>query len=220
MISKNTRQFLTNLAANNDRDWFNSNKDLYISCKDEFVGFATELLKALRKVDETIPDLDPAKCVYRIYRDVRFSKNKKPYKNHFAVYFSPEGRKTQKAGYYLHIEPGNTFAGGGSYLPDQPILNKIRQEIDYNGEEFLKIVTGSAFKKTYKELDQTEKAQTMPRGYDKTNPMADYIKLKSFFADHVYNDKEVFENKNFVKTVVKDFEKIKPLIHFLNRAMD
>jgi uncharacterized protein (TIGR02453 family) len=150
---------------------------------------------------------------------VRFSKDKRPYKNNLGASLNPGGKRAQTAGYYLHIEPGGSFLAGGIWMPPGDILKKIRQEIDYNGKEFNKIISNKDFKKYFGGLDPSYKLKTTPKGYDKTHPDIESLKLTSYIVWHEYPDKEA-TNKNFIKQLGKGAKIMKPLIDFLNTSMD
>ncbi|MBK8413382.1 MAG: DUF2461 domain-containing protein [Bacteroidetes bacterium] len=138
MITKRTLDFLKALKKNNNREWFDVNRSKYEEAKADFEKFVETLLPLLSKENSKLKDLKVKDCVFRIYRDVRFSKNKDPYKTNFGAYFVEGGKKSSKAGYYIQIEPGNSFLAGGCWMPEAPVLKAIRQEIDYNLKDFEK----------------------------------------------------------------------------------
>src|SRR5687768_2374081 len=151
-------KFLKDLRKHNDRVWFEKNKPRYLEAKQHFEDFIGDMLKELAKFEPGLAGLNHKKLPFRIYRDVRFSKDKKPYKVNMGAGFSPNGKLIQEPGYYIHIEPGNkSFIAGGIYMPDAANLNKIRQEIDYNSDRLLKIMKSKAFKKYYDGLDDFDK---------------------------------------------------------------
>jgi uncharacterized protein (TIGR02453 family) len=211
-------KFLKDLKKNNDRVWFEKNKAKYLDAKQGFEEFIADLLKELSKFDDSVGKLDPKKLPFRIYRDVRFSKDKSPYKTNMGAGVSPNGKLVQEPGYYIHIEPGKSFVAGGIYMPDPENIAKIRQEIDYNAKAFNKILTNKAFKKLYPALDDFDKLKTMPKGYAKDHPQIEFLKHKSFIVSHNYSDKEVMDKK-FVKTVAAHAKTIKPLNDFLKEAI-
>src|ERR1700749_1303959 len=151
MINPQTFDFLKNLAENNNRDWFMANKEAYDKARENVIDFTGELLKLMHKVDPNVStDLDPKKCVMRIYRDIRFSKNKTPYKNNFGISISSSGSKSGGgAEYYFHIQPGKSFIAGGYWMPDAAHLKAIRQEIDYNAKDLISIIDDAAFVKLF-----------------------------------------------------------------------
>jgi uncharacterized protein (TIGR02453 family) len=219
MISASTLDFLIKLKKNNNKEWFDKNRPQYELIKIEFKNFINELIASIAKFDPTVKHLEAKDCIFRINRDVRFSANKAPYKTNIAAFISPEGKKSVSAGYYIHIEPGNYFLASGMWMPPAPQLSAVRQEIDYNAEEFRKIISSKEFKKHFKELSQEDKVKTTPKGYEKTHPEIEFIKLKSFIAMKAIDDKEVL-SKNFIKSICTSFEVAHPLNAFLRRACD
>jgi uncharacterized protein (TIGR02453 family) len=211
-------KFLKDLNKNNDRTWFEKHKPRYLEAKQSFEDFISELLRELTKVDAKLAGLDPKKLPFRIYRDVRFSKDKRPYKINMGAGFSPNGKLVQEPGYYIHIEPGNkSFLAGGIYMPDAANLAKVRQEIDYNATRLNKILKEKGFKKHFGAFDEFDKLKTMPKGYPKDHPHIELLKLKSYIVTHAYTDKEVMDKK-FVKTIVGQARTLRPLIDFLREA--
>ncbi|MEY2595822.1 MAG: hypothetical protein RI965_1094 [Bacteroidota bacterium] len=219
MITASTIKFLKGLKKNNNKEWFDANRNTYENAKKEFINQIDEILVKLKSIDPTLVNLEPKNCVFRINRDVRFSANKEPYKTNFGASFSKGGKKVECAGYYFHLEPGNSFLGGGFWMPESSALKKIRMEIDYNFDEFKSILQHKSFKKYYEGLSDEEKLSRPPRDYDEKNPAIEFIKLKSFTALVALDDEDVL-NKNLTSTVIKHFEAIQPLIHFLNKAID
>jgi len=211
-------KFLKAIAKNNNREWFEKNKPAYLELKGEFDDFLEALHKDMVKFDDTLAGMNPRKAAFRIYRDVRFSKDKRPYKVNMGAGFSEHGKMEQEPGYYIHIEPNNkSFIAGGLYMPSPENLAKIRQEIDYNAAKLLKILNDKKFKANYKGLDDWDKLKTMPKGYAKDHPHIDLLKNKSFTVSHLFKDSEV-TNKNFPKKVVETFKLIKPLNNYLLEA--
>lgn len=211
--------FLKALVKNNNRDWFEKNKAKYLQAKVNFEDFLEATHKELLKVDERLAGLNPRKLGFRIYRDVRFSKDKRPYKVNMGAGFSPGGKMMQEPGYYIHIEPGNkSFIAGGLYMPDSANLAKIRQEIDYNAKGFLKILNDKNFKEYCKGLDDFDKVKTAPKGYPKDHPQIDLLKNKSFISSHSFTDGQV-SDKKFVKKVAEVCKAIKPLNDFLRESI-
>jgi uncharacterized protein (TIGR02453 family) len=219
MIEQTTVHFLKYLHKNNNREWFLKNKQNYDSAKDNFLTFVDEILKGIQKFDPSLSELVPKQCVFRINRDVRFSKNKEPYKNNFGASFSKGAKKINTAGYYFHLEPGASFIGGGLWMPEAPDLQKIRQEIDYSFKEFKGILGNAKFKNTFGTLSTEAKLSRPPKGYDIENPAIEYLKLKSFTAIVPIADKDLWD-VNIVKQSLTVFKTLSPLVHFLNRAID
>ncbi len=219
MIKKETLSFLKHLAENNDREWFLKNKPLYEAALENVLGFTTELINKFSKIDQSIPvDIDPKKCVMRIYRDVRFSKDKTPYKNNFGIGLSSVGKSMQGAGYYMHIQPGNSFLAGGCWMPDAAYLKSIRQEIDYNTSDFKAILNQKTFKSYFGELETTGKLKTAPKGYDPEHEDIELLKLKSFTVTHNFDDKELMSEKA-IKETINGLTIMKPFVDFLNKAV-
>lgn len=218
MLQKSTLDFLNKLAKNNHKEWFNKHRLLYEAAKKDMQQFTNDLIKEVAFFDNGISTLLAKDCIFRINRDVRFSKNKEPYKNNMGAYLAPGGKKSVFAGYYVHIEPsGESFLAGGIYAPEPATLNKIRQEIDYNSEEFKKIISSKSFIKTFGEL-AGERVKTAPKGYDKKHPEIHLLKYKSYIVSHKI-DKETITDKNFVKYCGKVFKEMYPFNNFLNRAV-
>jgi uncharacterized protein (TIGR02453 family) len=222
MIQAQTLQFLSKLKENNNKPWFDTNRKTYEIAKKNFAEIVQELIKSIEKFDNSIEEaqLEVKNCTFRINRDVRFSKNKDPYKTNFGASFSKGGKKAHSAGYYLHIDPNECFLAGGIWMPEPDILKKIRVEIDYNYEEFKNILNAEAFKNSFPNgLDRNSATVRPPKGYDETNPAIELIKLKSFTASSVVDAKEILK-PNFTATVLAGFNAMQPYIAFLNRAIE
>lgn len=222
MLQESSAQFLKKLAKNNNKDWFDKNRKLYESAKADFTDLVNHLLREFSKKDTSLAMLTHKDCMFRINRDVRFSKNKEPYKSNMGAYFVKGGKKSNLAGYYFHFEPGGkSFVGGGLYMPEADQLKKVRQEIDYNWEEFRQIIGNKHFKKMYGELSREDgmSLQREPKGYEKDNPAIDFIKLKSWVGMFPLTDAAITD-KNLVKKIIEAFSTLQPMIHFLNRALE
>ena len=220
MLQSSTIRFLKDLQNNNNKPWFDEHRKIYEAAKADLQTMVAQLIPAIAAFDEPVGNLQVKDCTFRINRDVRFSKNKSPYKNNMAAYFSRGGKKASVAGYYFHCEPGKSYAAGGFYSPLPAELTKIRQEIDYNFDEFKKIIAGKVFKKYFKDgVDGIESLVRPPKGYDENNPAIHYLKMKHFIVSKPFTDAEL-QNKTLVKEVAKVFEAIKPMIDFLNRAVE
>jgi uncharacterized protein (TIGR02453 family) len=212
-------KFLKDIKKNNDRVWFEKNKPRYLEAKQGFEDFIAMVLKEFTKFDDGLGNLDPKKLPFRIYRDVRFSKDKSPYKTNMGAGFSPNGKLVQEPGYYVHIEPGNkSFVAGGIYMPDAANLSKIRQEVDYNSERLLKIMKSKSFKKLYNGFDDFDRLKTVPKGYAKDHPQIEILKNKSFIVSRNFTDKEVLDKK-FISKLAVSAKEIKPLNDFIRDAI-
>jgi uncharacterized protein (TIGR02453 family) len=220
MLQSSTIKFLKDLQKNNNKPWFDEHRKIYEAAKADLQMMVSKLIPAIAAFDEPIGTLQVKDCTFRINRDVRFSKNKSPYKNNMAAYFSRGGKKANVAGYYFHCEPGKSYAAGGFYSPMPAELAKIRQEIDYSFDEFKKIINNKTFKKYFSEgIDGIESLVRPPKGYDENNPAIHYLKMKHFIVSKPFTDVEL-QSKTLVKDVAKVFETMKPMIDFLNRAVE
>lgn len=220
MLQSSSLQFLKGLKKNNNKPWFDAHRAAYETAKKDFEGFIQTLLQKHGAKDNTIATLEAKKCLFRINRDVRFSKDKSPYKTNMGASMTAGGKKSPLAGYYFHMEPGKSFVGGGLYMPMPDQLAKVRQEIDYNFEEFKKIVGSKKFKEVFGELDTSEGLQLsrVPKGYEAENPAADFLRLKSFIAFTEITDADL-TSKDLTKKALKAMETIQPLLEFLNRGL-
>lgn len=214
VISQKTLDFLKKLNKNNNREWFTENKNLYTESQQNVIAFLEDLLKEMSEFDEELAKIDAKKSLFRIYRDTRFSKDKIPYKTNFGASLGM-GKGSQKGGYYLHLEPGKSFIAGGIYMPESTVLKELRKEISTYGNEFLAIVNNQEFKKHFPELDQDDKLKKIPQGFEKEDPMAEFLKLKSFIVVYYLKDEEIL-SKDAVKKLSEVFKLMKPLNDFLN----
>ena len=212
-------KFLKDLARHNDREWFEKNRPRYLEAKQEFEGVVETVLKELVKFDPKLEGLEARKLPFRIFRDVRFSKDKRPYKIHMGAGFSPNGKLVQEPGYYLHLQPGDkSFVAGGIYEPDAANLSKIRQEIDYNAGGLKNILTAKPFRKWFDGFDDYDRLKTSPKGYPKDHPHIEWLKHKSFIVSVALTDKQVTD-RSFVRTVSNACRNIKPLNDYIRDAI-
>lgn len=219
MIQPTTFNFLKKLKTNNNKEWFDANRPQYENIKIEFQLFITELIQSISAFDASIKQLEAKSCVFRINRDVRFSKNKAPYKSNISASISPGGKKSFSAGYYIHLQPGASYIAGGMWQPETPLIKAIRQEIDYNADEFKNIINDKKFKKYFTKLSDEDKLISVPKGYSKEHPEIELLKHRSFIVVHSLADEKVFA-KNAVKTIAQVCETMYPLMKFLRRACD
>ena len=210
--------FLKELNDNNNREWFNENRGKYETAKKGFEELMNSLIPGIYKIDPSIGTPDVKKSIFRIFRDVRFSNNKLPYKTNFGGFIAKGGRKSGNAGYYLHIEPGNSFIGGGNYLPQSDALKAIRSEILYNVDEFKGVLSEARFKKYFNQIEG-EKLKRPPKGFPADFPDVELLKFKSYIAINHLSDKQVL-SKSFEQYANKVFEALSPLNLFLNRSFD
>ena len=220
MLQSSTLLFLKQLAKNNNKPWFDANRKKYDEAKKDFENFIQALIEQFGKKDPAIAALTAKSCLFRINRDIRFSKDKTPYKKNFAASINKGGKKSMLAGYYFHLEPGNSFIGGGIWMPMPAETQKIRQEIDYCYDEFKKIIYSKKFAGIYPGLDREDGSllTNVPKGYTKDNPAAEFLKLKSWVAMSSLTDTSL-TSKDLLKQSVEALSAIQPLIDFLNRAV-
>ena len=214
-IKKESLDFLKKLSKNNNRDWFNAHKDLYIQAQENIIAFADALLGEMNRHDN-IETESGKKSVYRIYKDVRFSKDKTPYNTQWSGGFRRATKKL-RGGYYFHIEPGNTFLAGGFWGPESNDIKRIRQDIDYNYESWEKIFKSKVFKSTFGEM-RGEQLSSAPRGYAKDHPAIDLLRYKQYLLRHNFSDAEVL-SPDFVKKANDVFKKMRPFLDYMSEVL-
>ena len=221
MLEPQTLRFLKQLKKNNNKNWFDAHRADYEAAKIDFQNFIQLVIDDLERKDLTIAGTNARECLFRINRDVRFSKDKSPYKTNFGASIKRGGKKSLFAGYYFHCEPGNSFIGGGLWMPEPSQLKKVRQEIDYCYEEFKALLEGQNFRATYGNIYQNDdiKLSSVPKGYEKDNAAIEYLKLKCFIAETRVTDEELTKGSLHRKTVAA-FEALQPLLLFINRTID
>ncbi|CVK15629.1 TIGR02453 family protein [Apibacter mensalis] len=211
MLQKDTIIFLSELKKNNNRDWFAKNKDWYENSHKDFEQLVSELIHSISQFDIQTRYLIPKKCIYRIYRDMRFSKDKTPYKTHFGAVISEK----KGSGFYIHVEPGNTFLSCGYYGLTSHQLKNIRQGISKNYKEFRTLLSDSEFKKEIGDLSRGSNVlKRVPVGFDKENPAAEYLKLKEFYTVKPFDDEKLF-NRNFIAYTTNIYKLMQPIYEFL-----
>jgi len=210
--------FLKELKKNNNKEWFDRNRNLYKKSKDLFENFVHILILEAKKVDPSIDVTSAAECVFRIFRDVRFSKNKSPYKTNFGAYIKRGGRKSPYPGFYIHIEPGESFIAGGIYMPEPAVLKGIRERILRRTDEFKKILNSTEFKKHFKGL-YDEKLKTAPRGFPKDFPDVELLKYKHYVVSEPVEDK-FWIQEDLIDNIRDIFQAQFPLNSFLNKAIE
>lgn len=218
MIKPETLAFLTAVAENNNREWFALNKEQYENAKADVISFVEKLIPLLAAVDPVFSSETLAKkCVMRIYRDVRFSKNKDPYKNNFGISFMVKHNKEIGPEYYLHLQPGKSMFAAGYWMPEASHLKNIREEIDYNTSEFLDIIQAKSFTDTFT-LSENDTLKKAPKGYDTDHPQIGILKLKSFIATFPISDAELLK-PTIINHLKKAFSDIYPFVQFLRKAV-
>ncbi|RMG29242.1 MAG: DUF2461 domain-containing protein [Bacteroidetes bacterium] len=217
MIAPSTLTFLSELKANNHKEWFAANRSRYEAARNNFLDFVDHLIDGIAEYDGGVAGLEPKKCMFRINRDIRFSKNKAPYKTNFGAHIAPGGRKSPYAGYYLHLEPGQCFLAGGKYHPQPEELRAIRTHIEGHAPRLRAILAEPEFQAVYGEM-KGDSLKTAPKGYPKDHPDLDLIRRKDFFVVHECGE-EVMLSEEFADYVVSVFKVVQPLNAFLNEAV-
>ncbi len=216
MLSTASFSFLKSLKKNNDKAWFDAHRPAYETAKKEVEQFVQSVIDAQSKTDSSIAAIKAKETLFRINRDVRFAKDKSPYKTNFGAFINSDGRKAMTPGYYMHIEPGKSFVGGGLYMPSPADLKAVRQEIEYNLPAFKKIIEAKPFIKIFGGLSNEPewKLSRVPQGFDKDSPAAPYLQYKSYVAMQFVPD-ELLTGKKAKSTVVDAFAALHPLLEFL-----
>lgn len=210
---KTTLNFLNQIAKHNDREWFKENKEQYDSCQDEFKTFAFALAEKMKSHD--LLD-DNGTKIYRIYRDVRFSNDKTPYTLHRSVHFTRAG-ESRRGGYYLKIQPGESFIAGGFWRPNPEDLQLIRKQIDQEPEALRDVLNSNELKSYFGEMEG-EQVKTAPKGFSKDNPAIDLLRYKGFILTHRFTDKEVLA-PDFIDQVSEGFKKMRPFLDYMSEIV-
>lgn len=221
MLNETTFQFFRELKENNHKEWFDENRPRYELVKKDYHALVKKILDIIQEFDPRVADLEIKDCTFRINKDIRFSKDKSPYKTHLAIVVNPFGKKMETPSYYIHLdEKEGSFVGGGLYMPQGPTLKKIRKEISNYAEEFESILKDKDFVKHYTQLDESEsiKLKRPPQGYDENSDGIEWLKLKSFTATHPISMQEIKDSK-WEQKIKYSLQTLKPLLDFLNRAI-
>lgn len=219
MLSKNIFQFLSDLKENNYKEWFHENKPRYQIVKKEFEQFIAHVIAEVAQFDGSVKNIEPKKCIFRINRDVRFSKDKSPYKTNFGGFIVPGGRNAGFAGYYIHIEPGNCFLAGGIYMPPPDRLKAVRTEIYENTNDFKKILNAKDFKNHFKEIISEGKLKTAPKGFPRDFEDIDLLRHKHYTVVKYIKDELVTSDK-FANEIRNTFKALYPFNAFINEAIN
>lgn len=214
-IQKSTFPFLHSLKDNNNREWFVQNKNLYTTAHKNAIAFADALLTEMKKVDY-IDTVSGKKALFRIYRDMRFTKDKTPYKTNFSGGLR-RATRSLRGGYYFHLEPGNSYVGGGFYGPNSDDLKLIRDAIAHDAQPLRAILNDADFKKTFGEL-LGDQLKTSPRGFSIDHPDIDLIRYKQFYVRHSFEDQKVFE-EDFIFEVVKTYLALRPYFNYMSEIL-
>jgi uncharacterized protein (TIGR02453 family) len=221
MITKTTLAFLRELKTNNDRNWFEEHKKEYRDAYADFFDIVAQLLTDISSFDREIAlsGLDPKSCIMRINRDIRFSKDKSPYKTNFFAFISKGGRKGPFGGYYFHLEPGASFGGGGIYMPEPAVLEQTRREIDLHFDDWQAIISDKSFISQFPEgVLPSGKLARPPKGFDASSPALEYLKYKGYYTQRFFSDKELL-TAGFADDLLGVFRTVRPLVGFVNRAL-
>ena len=220
MILPTTIEFLNDLKSNNSKSWFDLNRKRYDNVKADYISLAGSILEQMKNVDSSLDMVTAKDCIFRINRDIRFSADKSPYKTNLGIALHPGGKKFNLAAYYLHIEPGHSFIGGGLWMPEAPLLSKVRKEIHYFYNDLIEILNNPLYKKTYGSLDieEGQKLSRPPKGYEAEDPAIEFLKLKSFTASTPLSD-EMLTSDKLIPHIIDRFTILKPFIGFINRGL-
>ncbi|MBF6607447.1 MAG: DUF2461 domain-containing protein [Flavobacterium sp.] len=212
--------FLEDLKQNNNREWFLDSKKRYEAYKNGYHQLIEEMLAAMIPLDDSLKHLTVKDCAFRINRDIRFSKDKTPYKTHLPIWMSSGQKNTNLAGYYIHLEKGSSFIAGGVYWPEAADLKKIRKEVAFFHDDLQEIVNEKNFVEIFGQLDRSPEMtlKTAPKGYEKDHPAIEFLKLKCFTATHEVDDKLLAKPK-LAETLASRLIALRPLNQFLNRAL-
>lgn len=215
MLHPSTLDFLKKLAKNNNKPWLDKNKDLFTEAKTDFENLITELIFGLAKVNPALTGVDPKKCIFRIYRDVRFSKNKEPYKTNFGASIGALGKDLGRPLFYIHVQPGNeSFIAGGLYMPETKILRAVRESILEDSKILKKIVQDKKFVKEFGGLSDM-KLKTSPKGFSKDHPDLSWIQYTSYIVERKVSDTDLC-SKNFVKDTIESYKILQPFLKYLD----
>ncbi len=221
MITKEALHFLEDLIANNNTEWMHANKKRYESYKKDYHNFIASILTEIKPLDKSLEPLEIKNCTFRINRDIRFSRDKSPYKTNMGVWFTQNKNRKNSPGYYIHFEKGKSFIAGGVWCPEPNELKKIRKEIEFFYDDLEKIVSNATFKKEYKEMTREENnmLKKAPKDFDPNHPAIEFLKMKSYTASQKIED-SLFSQPNFSKKIAEKLIVLKPMNDFLKRALE
>ena len=205
--------FLRLLKQNNNREWFNDNKDKYLESKKLFEDFVAQVIFGISKFDSSIASVQVKESIFRIYRDVRFSHDKSPYKTHFGAFMAKGGKTSSRGGYYVHFEPDTSLLSGGIWRPEPVHLKAIHRDIYNNPEEFIEIVENPKLTKFF--IHDNEKTKKVPQQYPKDSIVSEWLKNKSY-TPVCYVSEDFFEGNDAVERTVERLKLLEPLNHFIN----
>ena len=221
MITKEAIQFIDDLKANNNTEWMHANKKRYENYKKDYHLFIASVLEEMKPLDKSLDLLEIKNCTFRINRDIRFSKDKQPYKTNIALWLSTNKNRKNSPGYYIHFEKESSFIAGGVWCPEANELKSIRKEIAFFHDDLEAIVSNPTFKKEFVAITREESnlLKKAPKGYEPNHPAIEFLKLKSYTCSQKIDDK-LFLDKDFSKKIAQKLIALKPLNEFLNRALE
>jgi uncharacterized protein (TIGR02453 family) len=214
---KEILEFLKGIQENNSKEWMELNKNHYLNAKHQFEEIISKQIEKISGFDPHIIGTEPKKCIFRLHRDIRFSKDKRPYKDNMGAFINREGRKGMDGGYYFHVQPGQSMLAGGVYMPPSDVLKKIRQEIDYNPDPVYKFMDNPNFK-NYFGTFQGDRLKKAPKGYDPDHPNIELLKLKSYVVVHALKDDDLLQ-PDFLDYTSKVFKAMYPLNEYIRIAL-
>jgi len=214
---KKSLSFLSDLQTNNNREWFQANRRRYEEGRSEYLAFIEALVSELGIIDQDLGPVDPKNAMFRINRDIRFSRDKSPYKTNFGAFIAKGGKKSGNAGYYFHLDPQGSFIAGGIYHPEPEILKRVRQEIYENPEEFIEIIEDKAFRDYFGELFD-DRLKTSPKGYPGDFEFIDLLKYKSYMVSRELDEKLV-GGDGLLEETLKASRMMHPMVRFINYAL-
>ncbi|MCX6998079.1 MAG: DUF2461 domain-containing protein, partial [Kiritimatiellaeota bacterium] len=218
MISAATLKYLRGLKAHNERPWFETHRADYAAARAEFVELVDKFIGGLAAFDRPIMEQDPGDCIFRILRDARFARDKTPYKIHWGAFVTDRGRRVDRAGYYLHVQPGESLVAAGLYRPPTPELKAVRRAIEADGDRLRRIISARTSTRYFGPQLPGPRLKTAPRDYPKDHPQIDLLRYTSFAVWHEFTDAEVLK-PDFLPRAVAMCKAAHALVHFLNRAL-
>ncbi len=216
MLQPVVMQFLRDLAGNNNREWFNQNKDYYYQAKIAFDELVDAQIAEISNFDPSVKGLAAKDCTFRIYRDTRFSHDKTPYKIHFGAYMAENGRKSEKAGYYFHVEPEASLIAGGIHCPQRNVLTAVRQKVYDDQQQFFELIEKIEFKNFFQKMEG-KRLKTAPKGFDRNWPHIDWLKFQSYDFVHPLSDESLTAKDLLPQTILK-FKALYPVNQFFNQV--
>jgi uncharacterized protein (TIGR02453 family) len=221
MITKEALQFLEDLVANNNTEWMHANKKRYENYKKDYHNYIASILSEMKSLDQSLEPLEVKNCTFRINRDIRFSKDKSPYKTNMGVWFTQNKNRKNSPGYYIHFEKGKSFIAGGVWCPEPSELKQIRKEIEFFHDDLNAIVNNKSFKNEFGNFDRDENnmLKKAPKDFNPNHPAIEFLKLKSYTASQKIDDK-LFTSPDFSKLIAQKLIALKPMNDFLRRALE